>query len=63
MNSLAPAPAPLARTGTPLVEMRDIAISFGGIRAVDNVSVDLHPGEVVGLLGTAAALLPLVRRR
>ncbi|WP_284165265.1 ATP-binding cassette domain-containing protein [Frigidibacter sp. SD6-1] len=37
--------------GTPLVEMRDISISFGGIRAVDHVTVDLYPGEVVGLLG------------
>ncbi|WP_422050287.1 ATP-binding cassette domain-containing protein [Shimia sp.] len=36
---------------TPLVDMRDIHISFGGIKAVDHVSVDLHPGEVVGLLG------------
>lgn len=36
---------------TPLVEMRDIHISFGGIKAVDHVSVDLMPGEVVGLLG------------
>ncbi len=36
---------------TPLVEMRDISISFGGIRAVDHVTVDLYPGEVVGLLG------------
>ena len=36
---------------TPLVEMNDISISFGGIRAVDHVSVDLYPGEVVGLLG------------
>lgn len=35
----------------PLVEMRDISISFGGIKAVDHVSVDLFPGEVVGLLG------------
>ena len=35
----------------PLVEMRDISISFGGIKAVDHVSVDLYPGEVVGLLG------------
>lgn len=35
----------------PLVEMRDISISFGGIRAVDHVTVDLYPGEVVGLLG------------
>ncbi len=37
--------------GTPLVELRDISISFGGIKAVDHVSIDLYPGEVVGLLG------------
>ena len=36
---------------TPLVEMEDISIAFGGIKAVDHVSVDLYPGEVVGLLG------------
>ena len=36
---------------TPLVEMKNISIAFGGIKAVDDVSVDLHPGEVVGLLG------------
>ncbi|MBO6552808.1 MAG: sugar ABC transporter ATP-binding protein [Roseitalea sp.] len=39
------------RSGTPLVEMRDISIAFGGIKAVNHVSVDLFPGEVVGLLG------------
>lgn len=36
---------------TPLVDLRDISISFGGIKAVDGVSLDLYPGEVVGLLG------------
>ena len=36
---------------TPLVEMRDISIAFGGIKAVDHASIDLYPGEVVGLLG------------
>ncbi len=35
----------------PLVEMRDIHVSFGGIKAVDHVSIDVYPGEVVGLLG------------
>jgi D-xylose transport system ATP-binding protein len=35
----------------PLVEMRDISIAFGGIRAVDGASIDLYPGEVVALLG------------
>ena len=41
----------MTNTGTPLVELRDISISFGGIKAVDHVSVDLFAGEVVGLLG------------
>ena len=35
----------------PLVEMTNISIAFGGIHAVQDVSVDLYPGEVVGLLG------------
>jgi D-xylose transport system ATP-binding protein len=34
-----------------LVDMRDIRVSFGGVVAVDNVSVDLRAGEVVGLVG------------
>src|SRR4051794_9797930 len=43
-------PAP-AKAGVPLVEMRNIKIAFGGVHAVDNVSVDLYPGEVIGLVG------------
>ncbi len=35
----------------PLVEMIDIEKHFGGVRAVNHVSVSLYPGEVVGLLG------------
>ena len=35
----------------PLIEMKEISISFGGIKAVDHVTIDLYPGEVVGLLG------------
>ncbi len=37
--------------GTPLVEMRDVSITFGGIHAVEGASVDLFPGEVVALVG------------
>ncbi len=40
-----------AENGTPLVDIRNLSISFGGIKAVDNASIDLYPGEVVGLLG------------
>jgi len=37
--------------GVPLVEMRDIRVSFGGVHAVDGVTVDLYRGEVMGLVG------------
>ncbi len=36
---------------SPLVEMRDISVSFGGVRAVDHASIDLHKGEVMALVG------------
>ena len=35
----------------PLVELRDIRKAFGGVVAVDGVSLTLYPGEVVALLG------------
>jgi D-xylose transport system ATP-binding protein len=51
-------PVPVSNAGPavtsarpPLVEMRDIYVSFGGVHAVDGVTVDLYPGEVVGLVG------------
>ena len=43
--------APPVSEGGHLVEMRDIRVSFGGVHAVDGVSIDLRPGEVVGLVG------------
>ena len=36
---------------TPLVAMRDISLSFGGIHAVDGASIDLYAGEVMALVG------------
>ena len=36
---------------TPLVELRNIVKTFGGVHAVENVSLDLGEGEVLGLLG------------
>jgi D-xylose transport system ATP-binding protein len=36
---------------TPLVQMNDIRVAFGGVHAVDGVSIDLYPGEVVALVG------------
>ncbi len=37
--------------GAPLVEMRDMSVSFGGVHAVKNVSIDLRGGEILGLVG------------
>ncbi len=33
------------------LEVRDLAVAFGGVRAVDGVSFSVRPGEVLGLLG------------
>jgi len=35
----------------PLVEMRHIYKRFGGVHAVEDCTIDLMPGEVVGLVG------------
>lgn len=36
---------------TPLVEFRTVNKSFGGLHAVQDVTLDLFPGEVVGVVG------------
>lgn len=36
---------------TPLVEMRDMNVAFGGVHAVEDVTIDLYPGEILGLVG------------
>ena len=35
----------------PIIELRGIHKSFGGVRAVEDVTLSLYPGEVVALLG------------
>ncbi|ABF44136.1 MULTISPECIES: ATP-binding cassette domain-containing protein [Deinococcus] len=35
----------------PIIEMRNISKRFGGVHALEDVTVNLYPGEVVGLLG------------
>jgi ABC-type branched-subunit amino acid transport system ATPase component/ABC-type branched-subunit amino acid transport system permease subunit len=37
--------------GTPLLELRDVNRHFGGIRAVDGVSLTVRSGQVHGLIG------------
>src|SRR5205823_4050680 len=55
----APHPGPAADEGAlvtatatlPLLECRRISVRFGGVVAVDDVSLEVRPGEVLGLVG------------
>jgi peptide/nickel transport system ATP-binding protein len=41
-----------ARTGgEPLLETHDLSVSFGGVQALDGVSLTLHEGETLGVVG------------
>ncbi len=37
------------------LSVRDVVVSFGGIRALEGVSVDVSPGEVLGVIGPNGA--------
>jgi len=51
MMTTATATPEAAPPSTQLVAMEHISVAFGGVHAVDNVTLDLHAGEVVGLVG------------
>ncbi|HZP28772.1 MAG TPA: ATP-binding cassette domain-containing protein [Acidimicrobiia bacterium] len=54
MSSAAETPAstPAPRAGAePVLEAGDISVSFGGVHAVDGVSLTLLEGEILGLVG------------
>src|SRR5262245_41371239 len=40
---------------TPLLAVRDVALRFGGIIALDGVSFDLEKGQILGLIGPNGA--------
>jgi ABC-type branched-subunit amino acid transport system ATPase component/MFS family permease len=41
--------------GPPVLEVRDITRRFGGVRALDGVSFDVRPGEILGFIGPNGA--------
>src|SRR5207248_7624306 len=43
--------APHGRWGEAVLEIRDVHRNFGGVMALDGVSFQVQPGEVVGLIG------------
>ncbi|MEO6578410.1 MAG: ATP-binding cassette domain-containing protein [Candidatus Limnocylindria bacterium] len=40
-----------AEVQAPLLEMRNIRVAFGGVHAVDDVTISVNAGEVMGLVG------------
>lgn len=44
-------PAKEGASGTPLLELRDLKRSFGGVRAVDGLTMIVRKGQVHGLIG------------
>ena len=39
----------------PLLSVKDVSKHFGGLKAVDQVSFDVYPGEILGILGPNGA--------
>jgi branched-chain amino acid transport system ATP-binding protein len=43
------------RNAEPALEVRDISVSYGGVRAVDDVSFAVEPGAILGFIGPNGA--------
>ena len=39
----------------PLLVAKDISISFGALKAVDNFNLEINSGELIGLIGPNGA--------
>jgi branched-chain amino acid transport system ATP-binding protein len=46
---------PAQQTGHPALRISDLTVRFGGLVALDGVSADVAPGEVVGVIGPNGA--------
>ena len=46
---------PRGRSRTPRLSLQEVSKSFGGVTALNSVSLDLFPGEILGLVGDNGA--------
>ncbi|WP_185969950.1 ABC transporter ATP-binding protein [Rhizobium straminoryzae] len=47
--------APLDRTAQPILEVRNLSQHFGSLKALDDVSISLLPGETLGIVGESGS--------
>jgi branched-chain amino acid transport system ATP-binding protein len=45
----------MSEAKAPILKINNLTVDFGGVRAVHDVSLDLQPGELVGLIGPNGA--------
>jgi len=55
MTAAATAPTMTPPTGTTLLTVRDLEVCYGGITALQGVSLDVNAGEIVTLIGSNGA--------
>lgn len=48
-------PPPRTEVGSPLLVVKDLAVSYGGIRALKGISIEVRRGEVVAMIGANGA--------
>jgi branched-chain amino acid transport system ATP-binding protein len=48
-------PALKLESGTPLLEVTDLRVSYGGIKALKGIALQVFPGEIVAMIGANGA--------
>ena len=56
MTAVADTPAPLDKAlAKPILEVKEVSLTFGGVTALDNVSFDIHEHEIRAIIGPNGA--------
>ena len=45
----------MSENKTPVLEVKDLGIDFGGLTAVNDLNLNVYPNEIVGLIGPNGA--------